>query len=158
MYITAMWLRSPRKVHGVNAYVHLHPRGLPPERWEVTRDPGKIYIARRELPAGGGNFVEAYLDAVVEDGDYSMYLFDQAIKSMADAVERSAMNPLRKDFEINGGRIGVRFSINRQMEDAESKMAVFELLRRTLLDWLRQIDNQITGASARHEMNGMGPK
>lgn len=143
MYITAMWLRPPRKDRGVNIYIHKHPDGLPfgGDIAKISQDPGPDERSLRRIEARpGGNRVEAYLDIAVEDKDYSLERLETALDQVREILDLGTMeNPLQIDVPLeNGRRICLRFSVSDSMAGPESKRRIFALLRGTLRVWLKE--------------------
>jgi hypothetical protein len=158
MYITAMWLRSPRKERGVNVYVHWHESGLPTNRWEIANNPGSDArdLRRTELRPGG-NGVEAYVDIVLEDEEDTHERVVQALAQMAGSIDTDTSNLVNHEFNIEDDhRVGVRFSINNLMADRETKQAVYSLLRTTLVNHLRERVPMLPDAADRRPAQGAG--
>lgn len=138
MYITAVWLRSARKQRGVNVYVHWHPDGLPEAPWRIANDPGPdARELRREELRPGGNQVEAYIDMVLADDDYSVDRVKKALDQMTRVIVAGAPNPVSKEFGAEGEpTVRIRFSISNLIADPETTRHIYDLLRVTLVDHL----------------------
>jgi hypothetical protein len=143
MYITAMWLRSPATgERGVNVTIYRHPNGLPdqgdPER--IAENPGQEVAVRYNELRPGGNYVQAFLDLVLEDVHYDR----DAINSALERIEnneflRHTSNPLRLTEQLkSNAELKVVFGVNIGFEDPESKRAIFSLLRGTTTRVLAQ--------------------
>jgi hypothetical protein len=151
MYITAMWLRSARKERGINIYVHRHPDGLPENPWRVANDPGpEARELRRQEIRPGGNYVEAYIDMVLADDDYSVDRVTNALDQMANVIADGAPNPVIQEFGAEGGpTVRIRFSISNLIADPETTRHIYELLRATLVDHLSRNVNTLPDPALR---------
>jgi hypothetical protein len=139
MYVTAMWLRSPRRERGVNVYVHWHPDGLPEDPWKIANDPGPDDRNLRGVGLQpGGNYVEAYLDIALEDDGYELELVVGALRQMPQRMQASTDNPIWLDYPEQAPRVYVRFWLNDLIADPETNRDVYTLLARPIVGLLQR--------------------
>jgi hypothetical protein len=148
IYIDAMRVRSPREGLGINVFLHLRPGPVPREYWTISQRPAQPIesLSWIEVP-GGENSVEAFLDLVLDDGDYSPDLIEDAVEGLADRIEAGAPNPFTWTFKSEGGRaVHMVFSVKIGLEDLASKRRVLGELSDTIRRWMRHYDTQIPPA------------
>ena len=149
MYITAMWLRSPRTgSEGVNVVIYKHPGGLPHggDLQEIIKNPGRKEEAIRysELEPGG-NRVQASLVLVLDDADYDRDRIDRVLQAIeAGRVNDYMSKPLvRFEEKLNGGVMKGLFQVNMGPLDAQSLKVVFSMLRGTMAMALEKRNDQL---------------
>lgn len=152
MYITVLWVRSPNGGTGVNAFVYRHPDRTISETQlaGVAADP---YTSAAPQPDSylevkqGGNNVQAFLDVVLDDREYSPALVKRVLDKVPAALKNDPPDPLQKYVQLEGRTVAyVVFSVNLGQAEPDLKKHIFSLLRETLLSWLGELSPTGHGA------------
>lgn len=108
MYITANWLYQPKtEVRGLNVDIHLNPGGVLTGSKDTVgpvikhaNQTGGEAVATYYQMTPGNNRVEAYLDLVFEDADYSFELVKLVLERAKRAVLDSYVPIVPLPFEV----------------------------------------------------------
>lgn len=151
IYISAMRVRSTTDGLGINIDLHHSPGRAPEEFWTIWKNPGPSLeeVSWVEIKSGG-NSVEAFLDLVIDDDDYSQDLIERALEGLSDTIEGGARNPFPWTFRGEGGRsVHMVFSVNIGLEDLDTKRRVLRGLSDKIRRWLSQHDTTISSVIGR---------
>lgn len=145
MYVTAMWLRSGDNM-GVNVYLHRHdPKQLrqwleEADDWTKLPDdfPGEPNRGRSFIPIRpGGNLVQAYLDFVIPDDDYTPARLQSALEAFGEEFsEHVNQNPYHTEIEEEGVLHRFQFATTSPLFDTpETRLDLCKMLREKLQLW-----------------------
>jgi hypothetical protein len=149
IYITAMRVRSPSGGLGINIYLHLLKGKVPGKFWTVSHNPGPELkqVSWEEVPSTG-NSVEAFLDLVLDNEDYSRELLERVFDHLSREIESmgGGRNPLTTTVKDGSRAVFIVFSVNIGLESLASKRRVLMGLHEKVSRWLNRYDAQISRA------------
>lgn len=141
MYLTSMWLRSPKGDLGTNLVAYEHDEPIPEEEdlEDIPRDPtpGSLdaeRYAKESLPSGG-NHVRGYIDFVCR-GNPSADEVEALLREFErEKVEGSNENPTNEEYQHDAGETYIAFSVNIGLEAPDSRRDIYDFLSKALIEW-----------------------